>query len=94
MPILPFISAIAKAVGALLGGILALAFLPPKNMRDFITRSVFSLIAGFVFADPVRLWLKWEADMSMHIAAGALTALCSWWVFGSILKVIAAWKPK
>lgn len=87
-------SAIAKAVGAVLGSILALAFLPPNNMRDFVTRSVFSLISGFVFSDPVRVWLKWDADISMNMAAASLTALASWWVWGAVVRLIGAYKLK
>ena len=87
-------SAIAKAVGAVLGSILALAFLPPKNTRDFITRSVFSTIFGFVFSEPTRNWLKWEATMSMNVAAATLAALGSWWVWGAAVRVIGAYKPK
>ena len=87
-------SAAVLIVGAVLGSILALAFLPPKTMRDFLTRSTFSLIFGFVFAEPVRVWLKWEPEMSMLVAAASLTALASWWVWGAAVRLIGAYKIK
>lgn len=89
-----FASAVAKAVGAVLGSVLALAFLPPKTIKDFLYRSLFSLIFGFVFSEPTRVWLKWEPTVSMAVASSTLAALASWWLWGAAVRIIGAYKPK
>ena len=83
-----------KLASAFLGAIMALVFQPPKNQAEFITRGLFSLIAGMVFSDPARDWLKWPDTVQYHVAAAALTAMLSWWLMGMLVRIIGAWKPK
>ncbi len=91
---LDLIAAGIRSFGSFLGAILALVFQPPKTLPEFATRSVFSLISGAVFGEPVREWLKWSDRPTMVIAAAAITALASWWAWGTAVRVIGAWKPK
>lgn len=83
-----------KASSALAGAILALVFQPPKNRPEFVTRAIFSVVAGIVFSVPVRDWLKWAPTIEHDIAAAVLTAMLSWFLMTAIVRVIGTWKPK
>lgn len=83
-----------KLASAFLGAVMALVFQPPKNRAEFTTRALFSIICGVVFSDPVRDWFKWPDAAQYHVAAGALTAMLSWWIMGAVVRIIGAWKPK
>ncbi len=83
-----------KICGATAGAILALIYLQPKTMAEFVTRSAFSVISGVVFSEGAREWLKWPATTNYEIASATLTALLSWFVMSAIVKMIETWKPK
>lgn len=85
---------LAKLVGALIGAFLALVFQPPKTRAEFVTRSVFSVFAGFVFSTPVREYLKWIPTLEMELASSALTALLAWYIMGAVVRIVGGWKPK
>jgi len=88
-------AALIKALGSVGGSILALVFQPPTTTRDFIIRSVFSLLSGLLFGDPVRTeYLHWPESVQHVVGAHALVALVSWWAFGAATRIIGAWKPK
>lgn len=88
------IAAAIKALGATAGAFLALIFQPPKSVRDFVLRSIFSTLSGFLFADPVRSqYLKWPDEWQMWLASAALVALGSWWVFGAAIRIVKKWTP-
>lgn len=77
---------VAKAFGAVLGAIAGLLYSKPKNLRDTLSRFVFSLIAGFtLYFVPVRFFgWEWSND---HITAGAVVmAFVSWYVAGPVIK--------
>lgn len=83
-----------KLASAFLGAVMALVFQPPKNRSEFVTRAVFSLIAGVVFSDPARDLLKWADTTQYQVAAAALSAMLSWWLMGAVVRIVGAWKPK
>lgn len=83
-----------KAAGSVLGAVLAFVFQPPKTSSEFWTRIAFSVISGMLFGDPVRLRFAWDETVQMVLAAGALTALLSWFVMGAVVRFIANWKGK
>lgn len=83
-----------KFLAGLGGAILALSFQPPKTIAEFVTRTVFSVLSGMLFAGQVRDYLKWPITMETDIAAGALTALLSWWIMGAVVRIAGAWSPK
>ena len=89
------IAAAIRTAGAVCGAVLALVFQPPVDMKELRRRSFFSTGSGFLFGDLIRTeYLHWPGTWEMWLAASAITAMASWWVFGTILKVISAWKPK
>lgn len=94
MAIDPLTAIGVKIASAIIGAVMALVFQPPKNRAEFTTRAVFSIFAGTVFADPVRDWFKWADTTPYHVAAGALTAMLSWWLMGMIVRIVGSWKPK
>lgn len=82
-----------KLVGSVGGAVLALIFQAPKNRAEFVTRAGFSVLAGFLFADVVRAYVKWDDTWQMLLAASAMTAALSWFIMGTIVRVIGAWRP-
>ncbi len=85
---------IAKSVGSFFGTLLALVYQQPKTKAEFVTRSVFSIISGVLFAPPMREFLKWGETVEMWVAAAALVAAVSWWAMAMIVKVIGSFKLK
>jgi hypothetical protein len=83
-----------KFSGAFAGAVLALVFLPPKSRGEFVRRAVLSLIAGLIFADPLRDWLKWPETWQMDLAAATAVAMLSWFVIGAAVRIIGSWKQK
>jgi hypothetical protein len=84
-----------RGLGSFGGAVLALVFQPPTTTRDFIIRSVFALLSGLLFGEPIRAeYLKWADTVQHVIGAHALVALASWWVVGAAIRIIGAWKPK
>jgi hypothetical protein len=83
-----------KLVAAFCGAILALIFQPPKSRVEFYTRAAFSVMSGIIWAGTIRSYLTWPLTWETEIAAGALTALLSWWLMGAVVRIIGAWNPK
>jgi hypothetical protein len=84
-----------KALGAAGGSFLALVFQPPSTTREFLIRAAFSFMSGLLFGDPVRdQYLHWPDNWRMWLAATALVALISWWVFGAAVRIVSKWSPK
>lgn len=82
-----------RVVGSLTGAFLALVFQPPKVTSELVTRGLFSLICGFVFSPPLRDYLKWAPSTEIDLAAAALTAMLSWWLMSTVVRIVGAWKP-
>jgi len=83
-----------KFLGSVTGAILSLVFLLPKSLPELLTRVVFALISGTVFADPARGYLKWDDTWQMQIASASAVAALGWFIMGAIVKAISMWKPK
>ncbi len=82
-----------KVAGSIAGSVLALIFQVPKNRAEFVTRAVFSLLCGILFSDVTRDYFKWAETWQMIIAAGAVTAMLSWFCMGAVVRLIGAWRP-
>jgi hypothetical protein len=88
---------ILKAIGSFTGAVLALVFQPPKTIAEFVTRSVFSTLVGFLGGDAAREnYLHWTDTWQMWLASAALTAMLSWFIMGAVTRIIAKlkWAPK
>lgn len=84
------VATILKVCGSLAGAVLSLIFLPPKTLAEFVTRCGFSVIAGILFSEPVREYLRWAPTLQMELASSALTAMLSWFVMGAVTRLITA----
>ncbi len=82
-----------KGGAAFAGAVLALTFQPPKTRAEFVTRVVFSILSGLLFGDVVREYFKWAETWQMVTAAGALTAMLSWFIMGAVTRIIGKWNP-
>lgn len=82
-----------KLGGAVSGSVLGLAFQPPKDRKEAITRGAFTLLSGILFADVTHAYLKWPDSWQMDLAAAAGTALFSWFLMGAAVRFINVWRP-
>lgn len=87
-------TAIAKVAGALVGTVLALVFLPPNGISQFIRRTLVSLLCGFLFGFWVRSYLGW-GEATEHVLAGsAIAAIVAWPVMALVSAMIRARHPR
>lgn len=84
---------VIKLGGSIAGTALALIYLQPKTKADFVTRSAYSIIAGMVFSEAARDFAKWPDTANYQIASSALTAMLSWFIMGTLVKIIKGWQP-
>ena len=89
----PVLAAILKSAGSLAGATLAFIFLPPKTLGQFAQRGIFSVGSGLLFGGNVLDYLHWADTPRRSIAADAITAMLSWFVFGAAVRVIGKWMP-
>jgi len=85
---------IAKIAGAFIGALLALVVIPPRSLREFASRSVVSVICGFVFAPTVAYYLHLPAGEDYTLPAATLAGVAAWWVLGAVVSFARKWKPK
>lgn len=76
-----------RFTGAVAGAFLALVFILPRSWRDFWRRGTGSLVAGLVFAYPVRLWMDLPMEGECIMAAAAIAGFCGW----GAMSVYAVW---
>lgn len=86
----PYAAAVmaAKAISSFGGSVLALIFQPPRTMREFWQRLIFSAGCGFAFGDTVRTeYLHWpESDPNVYASIVGVAAI-SWFVAPLALKL-------
>ena len=78
----------AKAVagmGGLIGGMVFMAFMRPKNVWDASVRSGVSVATAIIFHPIVCEYFGWSDNFDHVLAASALLGFCSW----SVLSVVA-----
>ena len=76
-----------KGAGAAAGSIMSFALVPPKSIREGVSRVVVSFPSGYIFADAVRELLRLAATIENIIAGGTLAGLLSWVVFGAVIRL-------
>ena len=80
-----------KAIGSVSGTALALLVKPPKTIAEFATRVGCSLLAGILFATPVRERIGWIATEEYIIASATISAFCAWWIMAAVVRIIEKW---
>lgn len=85
----------AKLTGSVSGSVLALLFQPPKTRGEGKRRAAISLISGMTLGEVARQYLSFPASFEMWMASAAIASAFSWWIIGSAIRLIDAWKrPK
>lgn len=83
-----------KGIGAISGTALALMVKPPKTIAEFATRLFCSLLAGILFATPVRERIGWAFSEEYVIASATIAAFCAWWIMAAAVRIIEKWDGK
>ena len=82
----PPLSAKAIAgIGGLIGGMVFMAFMRPKNVWDASVRSGVSVATAIIFHPIICEYLGWNGNFDHVLASSALIGFCSW----SLLSVAA-----
>ena len=85
-PFSPPLSAKAIAgIGGLIGGMVFMAFMRPKNVWDASVRSGVSVATAIICHPIVCEYLGWNGNFDHVLASSALIGFCSW----SLLSVAA-----
>lgn len=85
------IAMVLKGIGALSGTAMALLVKPPKTIPEFATRLGCSLLAGVLFATPVRERIGWAPTEEYVIASATVAAFAAWWIMAAVVRVIEKW---
>lgn len=86
----PLGALIGKALGALGGAFLALVFIPPRGVREFLARGSGSIVAGIIAAPVVLGHFGWPADLESMMAAAAAAAFAAWPIMGLFTALVRA----
>lgn len=84
---------IARVAGAFSGAFLALVFIQPRTLREFVSRAVISVVSGLIFTHPIRVYLGWGQDIESVLAAATIAGFASWFVMGLIVRRTAKADP-
>lgn len=77
-----------RAVGALIGAMLAFVVAWPTSRKDFIRRLVVSLVFGFLFSIVVRHYFEWPATPRYVVPAAILASFFSWAFLGAGIRIL------
>jgi hypothetical protein len=85
---------IAKAIGAVSGSAVSLAYVLPKGRRDAALRFFTGLACGGVFGSPAGAklaeWMGISAHMSgfeTAMTGAAAASMCAWWGLGVLARI-------
>jgi len=81
-----------KWIGSLAGAALSLLFMPPRNWREFRRRGAFAVIAGMVFATPVRDYTYLSNDAEGLVAGATIAASVGWIAMETLVRLVRAYK--
>lgn len=84
----PLGALIGKTLGALGGAFLALVFIPPRGVREFMARGSGSIVAGIIAAPVARGYFGWPSDLESLMAAAAVAAFAAWPIMGLFTVVV------
>jgi hypothetical protein len=86
---------VAKAVGAVAGSAVSLAYILPHGRREAACRFAVGVVCGLVFGGTAGL--KIAAELGIEGAIGpnelmlmgsAAASLCAWWVLGFVVRAL------
>jgi len=85
---------IYKLMGSLTGAFISLVYIKPVNIRDAISRAIFSTICGLVFGFYLREKMTWDETPEKIFAASTFVAAVSWAIAGAVILGIKSWAEK
>ena len=78
-----------KALGSLLGAIAGLVYIKPRNIRDALSRTFISTVAGVTFYFLPIDFFGWPKDSERIIAGALLVSFAAWPLAGVLFKWIS-----
>ena len=81
-----------RGIGALCGAALALMVRPAQSRAEFVTRLAGSIMAGILFATPLRERIAWPPTEEYVIASATVAALVAWWAMAAVVKIVEKWE--
>jgi hypothetical protein len=90
---------LAKALGAVAGSAISLAYILPQGRREAAARFAVGLVSGLVFGGAAGLKIAAELGIegrigpfeTILVGAGA-ASLCAWWAVGFVMRSFG-WRP-
>jgi len=86
----------AKAIGAVAGSAVSIAYMLPAGKREAALRFVIGVIVGLVFGTSVGLKIATELGIAdrlgafeMALSGAAAASLCAWWGLGVLARIAA-----
>ena len=85
---------IAKAIGAICGSAISIAYLLPSNKREAFLRFSVGITMGVIFGTSTGMKLADYLDITQRISAieialsgAAFASLCAWWGLGILARL-------
>lgn len=85
-----------RAVGAVAGSAVSLAYILPQDRREAATRFAVGLVCGLVFGGTAGLKIAAELGIEQMIGptelmlmGSAAASLCAWWALGVLTRVLS-----
>ena len=86
---------LAKAVGALAGSLISLAYVLPRGRREAMLRLAVGAVSGLVFGTTAGVKIADMLDVldrisvtEVSLMGAALTSACAWWGLGALQRVV------
>lgn len=84
----------AKAIGAVCGSAISIAYLLPSSKREAFLRFVIGIISGIMFgtfagtklADQLGI-IEHLSKIEIALSGAAMASLCAWWGLGVIARL-------
>lgn len=85
---------LAKAIGAIAGSAISIAYILPKGRREAALRFLTGVVIGMIFGTSVGIKLATELGLFKHLSifeisltGAALASLCAWWGLGILTRI-------
>mgnify|MGYP001365044732 CR=1 FL=1 len=92
---------VAKALGAIAGSAISIAYLLPSGRREAAIRFGVGVACGLVFGGAAGMKIATELGIVTHLAPGELVlmgsaaaSLCAWSAIGFVMRLFSGNKPK